>query len=185
MAWDWDQIKSAKTAAREYADIVMDRAWATRLGEAQMRMAVLEEQLSRRPSDTSLKLDVEELAIDIEALSAEKDSKVCRFVFKGISADRYERIVAACPPTSDQRKRAAAAGRSVAFDEDRFPRELVKACLVEPRLTSAQVDELWEPGSDDDEDADDAPAGAKWTSAELAALFQAAQLANVSRPRAE
>lgn len=186
MAWDWEKIVATKTTARESVDIVMDRAWGQRLGEAQLRVAVLQEQVTRSPSDTTLTGEIEELTGEIEELTALKPEKVCTFVFKSIAADRYERLVNAHPPTQEQRTRAAKLGRSVSFNEDTFARALVAACMIEPRLTRAQIDELWTSGADDDDTPEDERSiGSRFSSAELAALFMTAQAANMGRQRVE
>lgn len=185
MAWDWDKIKSTKTVARESVPIIMDREWGQKLGEAQIRADFLQQQAAKNPSDTTLLPEIEELNAEIERLSAQRDDKVCVFVFRGISGDRYERLVGAHRPTKDQRTAAAQRGQTVSYNEDTFPLALVQVCLVEPRLTRDQIAEIWDGGDDDmDPDADDAPAGARWNSAEKGALFQGAQLANMSRPSA-
>lgn len=186
MSWDWDKIVSTKTAARETVSLIMDRAWGQRLGEVQLRHGILQEQVQRSPGDTALLAEIEELTTEIEQLTAEKPDKVCDFVFRSIAPGRYERLVNAHPPTQQQRQRAAKRGQQVAFNEDTFPQALVKACLVSPRLTSEQVDEMWQAGTDsDDPDDPDAPVGERFSSGELAALFQTAQVANVGRPRVE
>jgi hypothetical protein len=186
MSWDWDKIVSTKTAARESVDIVMDRGWGERLGRAQMRHAVLVEQQQRDRSNTALLDEVTQLSDEIEDLIEQKPDKVCTFVFRSIAPDRYERLVRRHPPTQTQRSAAAKLGRSVSFNEETFPQALIKACLVEPKLTGEQVDALWNGGGDDvDPDDPEAPIGSRFSSAELADLFITAQTANMSRTRIE
>jgi hypothetical protein len=186
MSWTWEQVKGVKTSSRESVEIVMDRDWGDRLREAQIRLGQLRRELAERPSDTTLKPELDDLERLVTDLSAEKPSKVCRFVFRGLPPDRYERIVKAHPATKEQRTQGAKLGGTPGYDVDTFPLALVQACLVEPHLTREQVAELWDAG-DPDLDIDDPaqPAGARWTSAELAALFLAAQSANVSRQLVE
>lgn len=181
MSWTFDDLKARKTPAREVCDIIVDREWGQELGEAQLRLGVLETALARpgRQSDTSLMGEIEELTAKIAGLEARKSEAICRFVFKSIPSDRYERIVAANPPTKTQRAEAAALGRSMAYNPGTFPPALVHACLISPELSWDQVQEIFHPGDGDES------AGAVWSPAELADLFRAAETANISRPRAE
>lgn len=186
MAWDWDKIVSTKTAARESVPIIMDRDWGERLGKAQVKHAVLVEQHQRDKSNTALLDEITQLADEIEELTEQKPDKVCTFVFRSIAPDRYERLVRRHPPTQTQRSAAAKLGRTMSFNEETFPQALIKACLVEPKLTGDQIDEMWTGGGDDvDPDDPEAPVGARFSSAELADLFMTAQTANMSRTRIE
>lgn len=180
------QAKRRKTRNRAEVKIILDTEWGERLGALQIEMAQLRNQAERRPSDTSLLPDMDRVTGEIEAMMADAHQNILTVTFKSLPPDRYDRIARAHPPTQEQRRQAALDGRPMAFNPDTFPPALVVACWTSPTSWSeADIRELWEAGDEGHEDDDDAPAGAKWNSADLSDLFMGAQGACLSRNRVE
>jgi hypothetical protein len=180
------QARARKTRHRETVRIILDSEWGERLGKLQIELAMLERQGRERPGDTSLLPDIERVTEGIEEMMADADQQILTVEFIGLAVDRYERMVRAHPPTVDQRKQGAREGQQMAFNPDTFPQDLVAACWVKPSSwTREDILELWDAGEEGSEDDDDAPAGSKWNSGELADLFRGAQTACLSRNRVE
>lgn len=167
--WDFDKLMTSKSIRRKTVPIVMDGEWAQRLFDAQTKVVEIEAETRQAGLRTQRLPEIERLREEIAELEAQKDDKVCDFVLRSISEDRYERLVKAHPPTKEQRQRASLTGLPVNWNEDTFPVALIHACLVEPALTLEQLTELRE--SDD------------WNTSELADLFLTAQQLSASRPR--
>lgn len=97
---------------------------------------------------------------DMEALLAEHPAFVVE-LREVLPPERVDALIAAHPPTAEQRKKAKAAGRgSLMFDEDTFPVAYIHATLVAIRvgeerqtgLGEEQVAQLWEKLSAPDRD---------------------------------
>lgn len=187
MALTAAQAKARKQRMTEEVKIPLDPQWARRLGEAQIRLRQVTAQAEARPSDTSLLDEMNAAAEEVEQLMSEADDNVLTVTFVGLPGETYERFVRMFPPTKEQRAQAAKDGRNVTFNEDTFPLAIVQRCWKAPRegWSDEDIAELFNPGEDGHEDDDDAPAGARWNSAELSALFYGAQAANAARHRVE
>lgn len=187
MALTAAQARAKKRRHIEEVKIVLDPQWGRRLGEAQLRLNRIKAEAEARPSDTSLLDEMNAVSDEIEQMMSEADENILTVEFVGLPGERYERLVRAHPPTKDQRALAAREGRSMAFNEDTLPLALVQRCWKSPRAgwSDEDIAELWNPGDEGHEDDDDQPAGSKWNSAELSALYYGAQAACASRNRAE
>jgi hypothetical protein len=180
------EARSRKTRYRETVKIILDSEWGEKLGKLQIRLAFLERQGRERPGDTSLLPEIEEVTTEIEAMMEDADQNILTVEFVGLSADRYERLMRAHPPTPEQRKQGARDGQAVNFNPDTLPPSLVAACWAKPSSwTEADIRELWDSGDEGREDDEDQPAGSKWNSGELADLFRGAQVACLARHRVE
>lgn len=180
------EARARKRRNTEIVDIVLDPAWGRRLGEAQLKLRELTAQAEARPSDTTLLDEMTAVSDEIEQLMSESDDMILRVEFVGLPSERYERLCRAHPATKDQRAQAARENRVINFNEDTLPLALVQACWKSPRAgwSNEDIAELWEPGEEGHEDDDDQPAGSRWNSAELSALYYGAQTACASRHRA-
>ena len=185
MGSSFAEVQARKTKPRKSVTIVLDPVWAQELGELQVKVELL--QKNARPSDTDLADEIDDLMVRVRELEAQADEKVQTFVFTSISPDRYERLVAAHPPTKAQRTELAKVGQRVAYNPDTFPPALVHACLVSPEWTAEEVRSLWakvdESDTQSEQEAREERDSALWSAGELAELFAGAQAANWDRPR--
>lgn len=177
------QARSKKTRPSVKVRIILNQEWGEQLGEYQVRVDLLKRDVGKRGTDTSLIPEIDELTDKIQAMIDQADEEILEVKMVGLPAERYERLVRAHPPTKEQRQKAAAMNTQVAFNEDTFPVALVQACWKSPRdgWSNEDIAELWNAGEEDHEDDEDAPAGARWNSAELGSLFMGAQQACMSR----
>lgn len=98
----------------------------------------------------------------------EDEGAVAYFKFRGIGRAAYEALVDRHPPTAEQRSQAKSKGLDgQAWNPDTLPQALVAACLVEPKLSADEVDQLW--------------ASPNWNQAELAVLLTTAIEVNGTR----
>lgn len=96
--------------------------------------------------------------------------------FQAIGSKRWETLLADHPPTDAQQREHLAeqekvgiplqARRRLQWNVDTFPPALIAACIVEPKLTVAQAEELWESEA--------------WNAGELDAIFSAAVRVNTT-----
>lgn len=187
MSMSFETAKRAKRRAVERVPIVLDQEWGVEMGQAQIRLSRLQQEAHARPGDTSLLPQIEDVTENIDRLNALKDEKVLTFVFRSISPYRYEQLIAAHPPTKEQRTRAEREGRRTSFNENTLPPALVHACMTSPDWSLDEVNELWSAEQHAelarDVDDDEAEMAELWSSAELGALFQGAQMAQITRPQ--
>lgn len=108
----------------------------------------------------ALKALVVEKEEDLAKAEDEWVANLAHFVFEGLGRRKFEALTVEHPPTREQRDRAKAVGGFASWNPDEFAPALISACLVEPKLSTAEVRELW-----------DHPA---WNQAELGELFEAA-----------
>lgn len=175
------QAKAKKTRHVEEVKIILDDAWGKKLGELQQRARLIQQDVEFGRG-RSLVEQMDECNAEIEALLAEAEGEVLVVEFIGLHPDRYEKLVKAHPPTKEQRAEAAKQDRTLSWNPVTFNKALVAACWSKPSSWSAEdIFELWDPGVEGEEEADDAPAGARWNGAELASLFVGAQAACTSR----
>jgi hypothetical protein len=155
---DLAEIRARKKAVTLDVPILVDGEWGARYAEAQDRAT------KAIPGTT----EYVEAANELEKMRAEAGEHMVTFKVKGISVDRYERLVRAHPPTPEQRAEAKREGRNLSWSPDTFPAALVAACCVEPKMSGEDAAALW---------ADD-----EWTKADLDELFQTALGACIWRP---
>lgn len=93
------------------------------------------------------------------------------FIFRAVGRVKYDKLLRENQKTTKQTeeddKNEVPAEERVTWDPDRFPPALVAESIVEPKLTHADIEEMW--SSED------------WSTAELATLFGSAMQANNER----
>jgi hypothetical protein len=114
-----------------------------------------------------------ELNGELERMRSEASEHTVDLLVRGISNDRYERLVRAHPITPEQRADAKRRGENVQpWNPEEFPPALLALCLVDENgerwATEEQMAELW---------TSDA-----WNTADLADLFTAALDVCLTRP---
>lgn len=184
MALTAAEAKARKTRMTETVKVALDTDWARKVGAAQARVADIERRLQVMPNSTAMVQEMDAAREEIEGMLEQAGDMILEVKFVGLSEDRYDRIVRAHPPTGDQRKEAARDGRPISYNTRTFPIALVQACWISPRdgWSDEDIAELFDDGGEDvDPESDEAPAGARWNSAERASLFMGAQAACVSR----
>ena len=108
----------------------------------------------------ALEADLATVLAEERKLTGEMVDGSALFRFESIGRKRYEALIAENPPDETQRKAAKARGILAAWNPDTFPPQIISACMSEPKLSVAEVAELW-----------DHPA---WNQSELSLLFDAA-----------
>jgi hypothetical protein len=58
-------------------------------------------------------------------------------LFRAIGAVEYDKLMAACPPTVEQK------AQGEPYDANRFAPSLISHTLIEPELTVQQAEEIW------------------------------------------
>jgi hypothetical protein len=162
-----DHLKK-KQPATKTVEVVVDPDAARAVRDAELKLEVAEARLRVAPDDDAQAAAWAAKA-DLDSLRAQAaaDDAVVAVRFRSIGHHGYDALVRAHPPTADQVAEAKAAGGELTFNADTFPPALVAAALEEPKLTLAEVTELWE--------------SPDWNQAELASLFTAAVEVNSSR----
>lgn len=155
---DLEEIRGRKKATTANVPVVLDPEWGA-------EVAALQEQATKLPAGSTTLAEAEK---ELTELLGQADEKVATFKFRGISTDRYERLVAAHPTTAEQRAAAKRAGSTQAFNPKTFPPALIAACCADPAMTETQAVNLWE----DDE----------WPKAVLEEMFHTALGCCVWRP---
>ena len=165
----YQDLRSRKTARTVEVTIVLNDDWGSKVAQLQADVdRVTREAGGIGPAATAAQRELADLTDELDKLLVEKAENTATFRFKGLSRDRYERLMNAHPPTKDQRARAANLGIPALWNSDTFPPALVAACLVEPDdWTEDDVNAMWH---DDN-----------WNQAELNELFSAAISACVNR----
>ena len=76
---------------------------------------------------------------DITVASRDDSGEECSLEvrIKAVSSHEYDRLVAECPPTTQQKKDEAA------FNIDKFAPRLLSACFVSPALTIEEATDLY------------------------------------------
>jgi|SRR6476646_685883 len=58
-------------------------------------------------------------------------------LFRAIGAKEYDKLVTACPPTTEQK------AQGEPYDANKFAPSLISHTLVDPELSVAQAEEIW------------------------------------------
>jgi hypothetical protein len=168
-----EEVRRRKTPVTRMVTIVVDGEWGAKYQQLQVQIA----RLMEMGMDALGSSEWGQLSDELERMSKEAPEHTVELHVKAISNDRYERILRAHPITAEQRAAAKRAGDNNPrpWNPDTFPPALLSACLVDPETGErwageADVYELWH-----DEDNG-------WSTAELAALFDAAIEVCLTRP---
>lgn len=156
----FEEAKARKAGTVRKVVFVIDADWAARVAEVEEKATSL---FSGASSDV-----IEAATAELDQLREEMPEKTMTFTFRGISRDRYDRLIRAHQPTDKQKAEAKAEGNTPAWNDDTFPAALIAACSDTPKMTVEDVKALYE---------DDA-----WNVADLAAMLRAAHDATNTRP---
>jgi hypothetical protein len=157
-----EAILERKTARTETVTVVLDAEWG-RAYETVM------DQLRELDTSTADATQVGQLQAELDKLLATRDEAVTTFVFMSIPAHAYEALVAAHPPTPEQRARAVRDGVTRLWNHETFNPALLAATCASPAMTVEQAQRLV---SD--------PA---WNVVEVSALVNAAVNVCLERPQ--
>lgn len=168
-----DHLRKKKPTTKRVS-ILLDPDLADRLTEARNAFDLARIRYENAPQNSGRgdEFDAAQAAHDA-AVEAARD-QVAEFVFRGIGRRAWERLVDDHRATKDQQdkhRRANPKTGPLEWNPETFPVAAVAASLVEPSLTAADVQEIW-----DDPD---------WNDAELGSLFFAALEANQQRKVAD
>lgn len=139
----WADIKKAKTRRQFTHTMVLDHGLLHDLVKAQQAVGDEDDD-----GYAEAKAEVDRVLESVEAATVQ-------FHFQSISRNDLWAMLKEHPPTKAQqaahRKRLAAGeigmDEMLRYDPDTFPPVLIAACLTEPEMTEAEVQEMWE---DDD-----------------------------------
>lgn len=153
-----DHLKSGKKPATKVVDVVLDPDAARVVQEAESALAGAEAKAHALPDDEKAQEAVwaAQEAYDAAKAQAVADDVVVSLRFRSVGRHAYDELVHAHQPTEEQK----ADEPNLGFDPDRFPQALVAASLVEPKMSLADVEALWE--------------SPDWNTPELGVLFGAA-----------
>ncbi len=164
-----DHLRSKKKRATKVVEVVLDPDAARAVHDAEWKVDEAEARLRVAPDDPDAQQAVwtaKENLDTLRAAAAAADA-VVTLKFRSIGHVAYDELVRAHPPVADQVAEAKAAGGDLNYNALTFPPAIVAASLEEPKMTAAEVAELW--------------ASPDWNLAELSALFQAAVEVNSRR----
>lgn len=166
-----DHLKSKKRRATKVVEVVLDPDAARAVHEAEWKVDEAEARLRAEPGDPDAQQAVWTAKENLDTLRAQAaaDDAVVTLKFRSIGHHAYDELVRAHPPTAEQIAEVKAAGVDVElnFNADTFPPAVVAASLEEPKMSVAEVTELWE--------------SPDWNQAELTVLFSAAVGVNQRR----
>lgn len=126
----------------------------------------LDEEFRAASRDESIGNRADGIAEQIAALEDELDGYYVEFKVRALPRKQWQDLLAQHPPTKEHLRHHPDLG----FNPETFPAAAIAACLVEPKLTLAQVKIL--------EDGEDGEGGL--TDAQFSELFNAVVSANVS-----
>jgi hypothetical protein len=164
-----DHLTSKKKRATKTIDIVLDPDAARAVHDAEWNVDQAQGRLRVAPDDPDAQQALWTAKENLDTLRAQaaSDDAVVALRFRSIGHQAYDELVRAHPPIPDQVAEAKAAGAELNFNADTFPPAVVAASLDEPKMTIAEVTELWE--------------SPDWNQAELGALLTAAVEVNSRR----
>lgn len=171
----YDYLASRKRPVTDTVGIVLDPDLAEELEEARQARdaAWARAQARQNDSDAQAALwEAEEKLAQVQQRMVDEEA-VVQFTFRSIGRAAYDALVDANPATPAQRAKFKAQGitEGINWNEETFPPALVAACLVEPKLSEAEVQALWRDPN--------------WNQAELSALVVAAIKVNGNRRTAD
>lgn len=165
----YDRLKSSKKRPLRTVVIPLDDELAEQWQELEGRVAFAKLRIDTGIEDPKVKAQVlaeqAEAQAKLEAMKEDMGDAVAVFKIQGLGRKKYSALQEdpLYQVTDEQKKMAKERNgpdATLPWNTDTFPPVLIQACLLEPRLTVEQVQEMWE--SDD------------WTSAELMLLLNAA-----------
>ncbi|MDQ1504880.1 MAG: hypothetical protein QOD57_2607 [Actinomycetota bacterium] len=164
-----DHLRSKKKRATKVIEVVLDPDAAQAVRDAEWKVDEAEARLRLSPDDENAQAAVWAAKEELGGLRAQAatDDAVVTLRFRAIGHVAYDELVRAHPPVADQIVEAKAAGGDLNYNAYTFPPAVVAASLEEPKMTLAEVAELWE--------------SPDWNLAELSALFSAAVEVNSRR----
>lgn len=157
-----DHLVSRKKPASKTVQIVLDADLAADVRDAEARLRAAEQVARARPDDAEAQAEVWSATEALDGLRARAvaEEAVVTMRFRGIGGQAWDRLLRDHPAP-------AGAEQGATFDPETFPMALVAASLEDPKLSKAEVEQIW--ASDD------------WNQIELTALFTAALEVNQTR----
>lgn len=167
--------KKAKKKVRRTVWVGVDPELAATLQEAEQRVKRQETSIQVRGSEATAadRTLLETLRDRVEELRNEIKSTATPFVFEAIGHNRYDKLIKAHPPSSEQIEAAKKENTEIGFNPETFPFALIDASCVEPAFEPGEL-ATW---LEDDEDGE-------WNQAEINDLFNGAMAVNLSHARA-
>lgn len=120
----------------------------------------LVQELELKIATTSDEVAVKKLKKELELANKELDDSTVELRFKSLGRKAYEALLAEHPGEEDEDDPS----KNQMWNAETFPKALVQASLIEPKLTVEEVDTLWD----------------EWNGNEVTALFYAALDVNTS-----
>ena len=165
-----DHLKTSKKPVIRKVWIALDDEVAEEFQEAISKRDSLKSIHRVRPDDKTIASDLHVAEQACKEAEAKFRESAALFKFKSIGRVAFDKMIKNHPPTAEEKREVAEAGgdpSELQWCVETFSVALTAACSLEPKMTVAEVQELW----DDD----------NWTQAEAAAMFNAALQANMER----
>jgi hypothetical protein len=166
----YDHLKSRKKAVHKHVWIALDPELADEEADLKDKVNRLKVRQIARPDDPKVAQELASAQEELDQVTERlRDGNAVKFVFRSIGRRRYDDLLAENGPSEEQKAEAKKIdpNAELDFDPDKFPQELVAACIVEPELTKSEVADMF--------------ASEDWNAAELASLFETAFNANTTR----
>ena len=166
-----DHQRSLKKPVRKAVWIAGDTELADELSELEAslsRAKTLVDTIREEARREAALLQVAELETEVALKTEEVRATALKFVFQGISAKAYDKLLGEHPPTEEQIKFLKEQGETNApFNPDTLPYALITECCVEPDMEKEDLLAWLNDGS--------------FNQSEIMSLFMAATDANQSR----
>lgn len=164
----YDHLRSRKKAITQKVRIALDSDLAEEYEEAKSKLETARNRVGVRPDNLDFQVALEDALAEVDTLKSRLREESIEFVFKSIGRRKFDDLITAHPPTTEQRRKHKDDGAGeLNWNVDTFPPALIFASLVEPTMEEQEVKELW----DSDE----------WSGAETMSLFLTAMEVNSNR----
>ena len=164
----FDHLRGRKKPNTKKVLVVLDPDLADEFNAARQRLDRAKIRYESRPDTPEYITEHDQAKAEFDALRERIDDELVEFSFRSIGPKQFEELLLAHQPTPEQRAEAKRKGDDPPnWNPDTFPQALVAASLMSPKMTEAEVKELY---NDPD-----------WSGGETSQFFFAALDANSNR----
>lgn len=132
-----DEILARKKPNERSVDILLNSSLKGEIAALEKELNRVARNTRRSLSDTS----PDQIQTQIDALYDRAHDETVSFTFRDIGRKRYDELVAAHPPTQEQKDdyKAQDGPGNLTFNPDTFPPALISACAIDPEISLAQA----------------------------------------------
>jgi hypothetical protein len=148
------EIRRLKQPNQRSVAILLDSKLAHQMDEVAAEIEKLEKRRGQRISDladgTGRKL--QELIEQLDEMETEAKELTVTFTFQDIGRRAYDELIRQHPPSDDERKEYKDAGGEgvLAYSTSTFPPTLVSQCSLEPKISQAEAEAIFDEWSEGD-----------------------------------